>query len=70
MTSNESKNEVLVRVLTDLAAICMKLAENSVVPEELRVKADQFLEQFDWLAPYRDKGTAAKHARCERLLCK
>jgi len=70
MTSNESKNEMLVMVLTDLAAICMKLAENSVVPEELRFKPDQFLEQFDSLAPYRGKGTGAKHARCEQLWCK
>ena len=70
MTSNESKNEMLVMVLTDLAAICMKLAENSVVPEELRFEADQFLEQFDSLAPYRGKGTGAKHARCEQLWCK
>ena len=39
MNSNEAKNEMLVGVLIDLAAICQKLAENSAVPEELRVKA-------------------------------
>jgi len=35
MTSLESKNEMLVMVLTDLAAVCKKLGENSAVPEEV-----------------------------------
>ena len=68
MSSNESKNEMLVMVLTDLAAICMKLAENSAVPEELRIKARKFAEEFDELAPYRGKGTAAQHFEGEQLL--
>lgn len=70
MTSMESKNEMLVMVLTDLAAICKKLAENSAVPEELRVEARKFGEEFDSLLPHRGKGTAAQHAQGERLLAK
>ena len=51
MTSNESKNEMLVMVLTDLVGICKKLAENSAVPESLRVKARELGEEFDSLSP-------------------
>ena len=40
--SNKWKNEMLVMVLTHLAAICQKLAENSAVPEELRVHGRRF----------------------------
>ena len=68
MPSNESKNEMLVMVLTDLAAICQKLAENSAVPGELRVKARQFVEEFDSLSPYRGKGTANQHFEGEQLI--
>jgi hypothetical protein len=68
MTSNESKNEMLVMVLTDLAGICKKLAENSEVPEKLRVEARKFGEEFDSLSPYRGKGTAAQHFEGERLI--
>jgi hypothetical protein len=49
MTSNESKNEVEVMVLSDLAAICEKLAENSIAPESLREQAREFVAEFDWL---------------------
>lgn len=70
MTSNESKNEMLVMVLTDLAAICMKLAGSSAVPEELRVRARAFVDEFDALAPYRGKGTPGQHAQGEQLLMK
>ena len=68
MSSNESKNEMLVMVVTDLAAICKKLGENSAVPEELRVKARHFVEEFDSLEPYRGKGTAEQHFAGEKLL--
>jgi hypothetical protein len=70
MTSNESKNEMLVMVLTDLAGIYKKLAENSAVPENMRVEARKFVEEFGSLAPYRGKGTAAQHAQGEMLLAK
>jgi hypothetical protein len=70
MTSNESKNEMLVMVVTDLAAICQKLAENSAVPEDLRVQARRFGEEFNSLLPYRGKGDAAQHVQGEQLLVK
>ena len=70
MTSNEAKNEMLVMVLTDLAGICQKVADNSAVPETLRAEARKFREEFDSLAPYRGKGTAAQHSQGEMLLAK
>jgi len=39
LDTNAAKNEVKVMVVMDLAAICEKLAENSVVPNNLRVEA-------------------------------
>jgi hypothetical protein len=68
MVTNEPKNETLVMVLTDLAAICQKLTENSAVPEELRVQARQFVEQFNSLLPVRGKATAAQHYGGEQLI--
>ena len=70
MASSELKNEMLVMVLTDLAAICKKLTENPAVPEELRGKARQFEEEFNSLLPVRVEGTAAQHALGEQLLIK
>ena len=64
------KNEVEVMVLTDLAAICKKLAENVAIPEELRVRARQFVEEFDSLLPHRGKGNAFQHSNGEELLIK
>ena len=61
---------MLVMVLTDLAAICKKLADSSAVPEELRARARQFVAEFDLLLPYRGRGTAAHHAEGEQLLQK
>ena len=69
-TANDAKNEMLVMVLTDLAGICKKLAENSAVPDILRVEARNFGMEFDSLSPYRGKGTAAQHAQGEQLLVK
>jgi len=68
MSSNESKNEMLVMVLIDLAAICEKLSENSAVPEHLRVKARQLVEEFNLLLPHRGKGTEVHHFQGEKLL--
>ena len=68
MTSLESKNEMEVMVLTDLAAICAKLAENSAVPEKLRVQARQFLTEFNALSSLRGEGTASPHFAGEALL--
>jgi len=68
MASNEAKDEMLVMVVSDLAAICKKLAEDSVVPDELRVKARQFVEEFNSLLPARGEGSRAEHAAGEHLL--
>jgi hypothetical protein len=68
MTSSEWKNEMLVMVLTDLAAICKKLADNLVLPEELRVQARQFVAEFNFLLPFRGKGTASQLCAGEALL--
>ena len=68
MTSSESNNEMLVMVLTDLAAICKKLADNSVLPEELSMQARLFVAEFDFLLPFRGKGTASQLCAGEVLL--
>jgi hypothetical protein len=68
MTSNDAKNDMLVEILTDLAGLCKKLAENSAVPETLRVEARKLGEEFDSLSPHRGKGTADQHAQGETLL--
>ena len=68
MTSYESKNKMLVMVLTDLSAICQKLTENSDVPEHLRLKAAEFVMEFNTLLPARGKGHAAAHFYGEALL--
>ena len=67
-TTNDVNNEMLVMVLTELAGICKKLAEDSAVPETLRVEARKFGMDFDSFSPYRGKGTAAQHAQGEQLL--
>jgi len=68
MATNEAKNEMLVMVLSDLAAICKKLSENPAVPGHLRLQASQFVEEFNSLAPYSGSGTPAQHFRGEQLL--
>jgi hypothetical protein len=70
MTSNESKNEMLVMVLIDLAGICRKREENLAVPEELRTQAGKFVAEFDALLPHRGKGTPTQHGQGEMLLIK
>jgi hypothetical protein len=59
---------MLVMALTDLAGICKKLAETSTIPENLRVKAREFVREFDSLSPYCGKGTIVQHAQGEMLL--
>lgn len=59
---------MLAMVLTDLAAICEKLADNSVLPEELRVQARRFVADFNFLLPFRGKGTASQLCAGEALI--
>lgn len=68
MATNEEKNEMLVMVLSDLAAICKKLSENSAVPEQLRERASEFVEGFNSLVPYRGQGTPRQHFQGDDLL--
>ena len=70
MDTNAAKNEVKVMVVVGLAEICRKLADNSVVPNNLRVEARGLVEEFDSLLPARGKGTPDEHAQGEMLLLK
>ena len=70
MTSMESKDQVFVTVLVDLAGICKKLAGSSAVPNELRTRASELAQEFDTLLAYRGKGTPAQHVQGEELLFK
>ena len=67
-TTNAAKNEMKVMVLTDLAAICKKLADNPAITEEMRAKARQFVEKYNSLAPYRGKGDHHQHFEGEKLI--
>jgi hypothetical protein len=68
MITSESKNEMEVMVLTDLAALYNKLAQSSALREEQRVKARQFVAEFNSLVPYRGEDNASKHYEGETLL--
>ena len=70
MDINTARNEIKVMVVMDLAAICKKLARNSIVPDNFRVEARELVEEFDALLPAHGKGTPAEHAQGEHLLVK
>ena len=71
MTSmHDMKNEMLAMVLTDLAAICNKIADNSAVPKHLQGRAREFVAEFKSLLPTAGKGTASQHVQGEELLIK
>jgi len=70
LPTNESKNEMLVMVLIDLAGIFRKLEENSAVPADLRTRAGELVAEFEALLPHRGQGTAMHHEQGERLLIK
>jgi hypothetical protein len=67
-TTNAAKNEMKVMVLTDLAALCEKLADNPAITEEMRAKARHFVEKYNLLEPYRGKGNHLQHFEGERLI--
>ncbi len=60
------KNEMERMVLADLAAICNKLADNSVIREELREEARQLVAEFNSLGVFR--GSAHELFEGEKLL--
>jgi len=68
MDTNAARNEVKVMVVIDLAAICKKLAENSIVPDDLRAEARDMVEEFDAILPVRGKGSPAERMWGEALL--
>jgi hypothetical protein len=70
MISNDEKNYMEVTVLTDLAGICKKLADNQGLPDQLRIQARQFGEAYDVLGAHKGKGTSARHQMGEELLMK
>ena len=70
MDSNAARNAIKVTVLIDLAAICRKVAESSVVPDDLRLQARHLVDEFDALLPARGKGTPTEHVQGEVMLIK
>jgi hypothetical protein len=70
MASSESRNEMIVMVLTDLATLCKKLSEDTGAPGSVRVKAGEFVAEYNSLLPARGQGTAAQHFQGEQLLIK
>ena len=70
MDINAARNELKVMVVIDLAAICKKLSENSIVPDEMRAEARELVEEFDLLLPARGRGGPFEHEMGERLLIK
>ena len=70
MDSNAARNDLKVKVLIDLAAICRSVAENSAVPDNLRLQARQLVGDFEALLPARGKGTPSEHHLGETLLIK
>ena len=67
-TTNAARNEMKVMVLTDLAALCKKLADNPAITEEMRAKARQFVEKYNSLASFRGRGNHAQHFEGEKLI--
>ena len=57
MPSNDARNEMLVDVVIDLAAICKKLANNPVVPKTLRSQASEYVQEFEALLPAGERHT-------------
>ena len=68
MISTESKDEMLAMVLTDLDAICERLAESPAVLEPLRATARDFVDEFHSFVPFCGNGTPDQHAQGEALL--
>lgn len=67
-TTNAAKNEMKAMVLTDLAALCKKLAHNPSITEEMRAKSRQFVEEYNLLAQLRGKGNESQLFEGELLI--
>jgi hypothetical protein len=67
-THTQNRNELKVLVLTDLAEICKKVAENPSATEDARQTAGQFVAKFNSLVPYRGEGDVDQKFQAEKLL--
>jgi hypothetical protein len=63
-----SRDDVKVMVLTDLATICRKLADDPAVLEDLRVRAAEFVSEYESFREYRGRSNNAQHQAGENLL--
>jgi hypothetical protein len=65
---NAESNELKAMVVGDLAAICKKVAENSAVPDGLRVTARGMVEEYESLLPTHGRHNLKEHIEGENLL--
>ena len=63
-----SRDDVELTILSDLAALCKKLAENPVVPKKVRAEALGFVKEYNSLLPYGGTGDRSLHFEAEQLL--
>jgi hypothetical protein len=68
MTSLESKHQLIVMVLTDLAATCKMLSEHSAAPGHLQIRARQFVNDFNALSSSPQPIDAALQQEAQDLL--
>ena len=70
MRSLQSRNELEVMLLMDLAEICKKVAKHSAVTEKVRVRAGELVQEFNLVLPFLSEGTNPQEFRREDLLIK
>jgi hypothetical protein len=63
-----SQDKVKDMVLSGLAAICKKLAEEPAVLEELRLRAGEFVAEYNSLLEDKGRSTNPEHFEGEDLL--
>ena len=66
--SLQSKHEMKVMVLTDLAGVCKKLSESSAITDEQRAKVRQFVEEFTSPSPLSGNHTPGARFEGQTLL--
>jgi hypothetical protein len=67
-TMMTSRDDVELMILSDLAALCKKLAHNPIVPERVRAEALGFVENYNSLRPYEGTGSRPIHFDTEGLV--
>ena len=68
MDVNAARNAMKEMVLRDLNAICKKLADDPVVPDDLRARAREMVEEFNAVAEGLVRGNADQHFEGAALL--